>query len=480
MGLLSNPTYALQPSAEQVAVQTNYISDFNFLTPYLPDLDPTIFERYGDRTLTRAMQLLKAESPSDSDQIKWTEQGRLMPKYTNCSTSGSAGDDSATITVNDTDVTAVAFRVNQNVLLQNLSNGLTNRALITAVDTTYNTFDVVYYEAAGQNFAAGGTLSAMLYGSEFKKATDGMSGTIESEVDYFTNSSVISKDNYEIAGTDMTQIGWIEVSDPQNGARGYFWYLKSQGDTRLRFNDLIETKMLEDVPAEVGSGVANTTLNPDGGNKGSDGVFYTINERGNVFGAGYPTTLADFDSVLSRLDKQGNIAENVIYLNRTFDLAIDDMLASQNSYGAGGTSYGLFNNDKDMALNLGFRGFTRGGYDFYKYSWKYLIDPTWRGTMYEGSSTATNVGTLFGMLMPVGTKSVYDENMGMNVARPFLHVRYRQSPTENRRYKSWVTGSAGGAATSTEDVMRVSFLTERCACTYGANNFFLFRSGTAA
>jgi hypothetical protein len=29
------------------------------------------------------------------------------------------------------------------------------------------------------------------------------------------------------------------------------------------------------------------------------------------------------------------------------------MLAAQNSYGAGGTSYGLFDNDKDMALNLG-------------------------------------------------------------------------------------------------------------------------------
>lgn len=479
MGLLSNPTYQLQPSAEQVAVQTNYISDFNFLTPYLPDLDPTIFERYGDRTLMRAMQLLKAESPCDSDQIKWTEQGRLMPKYIDCSTSAVNTSDSATITVRDDDVTAVAFRKGQNVLLQNSANGLTNRALIVDVDTTYNTFDVVYYEGTGQKFTSGDTLTAMLYGSEFKKGSEGMTGTIESEVDYFSNSSVISKDNYEIAGTDMTQIGWIEVSDPQNGARGYFWYLKSQGDTRLRFNDLIETKMLEDMPAETGSGVANATLNPDYGNKGSDGVFYTINTRGNVWGAGYPTTLSDFDSVLSRLDKQGNISENVIYLNRTFDLAIDGMLGAVNAAYSGGASYGLFQNDKNMALNLGFRGFERGGYDFYKYTWKYLIDPTWRGAMYEGSSTGTNVGTLFGMLMPVGTKSVFDDNAGMRVDRPYLHVRYRKGPNEDRRYKSWVTGSAGGARTSTEDVMRVSYLTERCVCTLGANNFFLFRAGTA-
>ena len=38
----------------------------------------------------------------------------------------------------------------------------------------------------------------------------------------------------------------------------------------------------------------------------------------------------------------------------------------------GGTSYGLFDNESDMALNLGFSGFRRGSYDFYKTDWKYL------------------------------------------------------------------------------------------------------------
>ena len=38
-----------------------------------------------------------------------------------------------------------------------------------------------------------------------------------------------------------------------------------------------------------------------------------------------------------------------------------------------GASYGLFDNDVDMALNLGFSGFRRG-YDFYKTDWKYLND----------------------------------------------------------------------------------------------------------
>ena len=36
--------------------------------------------------------------------------------------------------------------------------------------------------------------------------------------------------------------------------------------------------------------------------------------------------------------------------------------------------------------------------------------------------------------------------------RPFLHVRYRASQTDDRRMKTWVTGSVG-AATSALDAM---------------------------
>ena len=153
-------------------------------------------------------------------------------------------------------------------------------------------------------------------------------------------------------------------------------------------------------------------------------------------------------------------------MNRNFSFDMDDMLAAQNSYGAGGTSYGLFDNDEEMALNLGFSGFRRG-YDFYKSDWKYLNDPTMRGGLVGGA--------INGMLVPAGSTTVYDQVLGKNAKRPFLHVRYRASETEDRRYKTWITGSAGGARTSSLDAMEVNFLTERAVCVLGANNFFLFQ-----
>jgi len=270
----------------------------------------------------------------------------------------------------------------------------------------------------------------------------------------------------------MAQIGWVEVTT-ENGAAGYLWYLKSEHETRLRFDDYLETAMIEAVPAEANSGAANAALNPTYGNKGSEGVFYVVNNRGNVWGAGNPTSLTEFDTIVSRLDKQGAIEENVLFVDRDFGFDIDDMLAGLNGYSSTGAanfaSFGLFDNDKDMALNLGFTGFRRG-YDFYKSDWKYLNDPTMRGSM----SGVSGSGKVNGLLVPAGSTSVYDQILGKNAKRPFLHVRYRASETEDRRYKTWITGSAGGAQTSDLDAMEVHFLSERAVCTLGANNFFLF------
>jgi hypothetical protein len=472
MAILNNPGYQLQPSAEQVPLSTNYITNFDFLNQYLPDTYEKEFERYGNRTVASFLRMVGAEMPSNSDMIKWAEQGRLHTKYVDCASDGAATDDTATITVSDANVSGIAIRVGQTVFISANTSGLSNKGIVIAVNTTAGTFDVAYYEAAGQTFASTDTLSVWIYGSEFKKGTNGMQGSLEAEDEFFDNSPIIIKDKYAVSGSDMAQIGWVEVTT-ENGATGYLWYLKSEHETRLRFEDYLETSMIEAVPAESGSGAATQAVNNQVGNKGSEGIFYAVNNRGNVWGGGNPTTLADFDSIISRLDKQGSIEENVIFVNRAFSFDIDDMLASQNSYGANGTSYGLFDNDKDMALNLGFTGFRRG-YDFYKSDWKYLNDPTMRGGLPTGS---TANGTVTGLLVPAGSTTVYDQIMGKNAKRPFLHVRYRASETEDRRYKTWITGSAGGAQTSDLDAMEVNFLSERCVCTLGANNFVLFRYG---
>ena len=475
-GAITGNGFDLQPSSEQVALSSNYITNFDFLNQYLPDTYEKEFERYGNRTVASFLRLVGAEMPSNSDLIKWAEQGRLHTKYTNVTTPTAAAADTAVWTIGDVLVPgsgSVAVRVGQTVMLTRNTGGANLKALVTAVDTAAGTVILACYGADHVGVAAD-VYSMFVYGSEFQKGSLGMVGSLEADDVFFENKPIILKDRYAVSGSDMAQIGWVEVTT-ENGANGYLWYLKSEHETRLRFDDYLETAMLEAVPAEIGSGAqaaignSSTTANTPTA-AGSDGVFYTVANRGNVWSGGNPNVLGDFDSIIQRLDKQGSIEENVIFVDRQFGFDIDDMLAAQNSYGAGGTSYGLFDNDKEMALNLGFTGFRRG-YDFYKSDWKYLNDPTMRGGLQTGSGS----GRINGLLVPAGSTSVYDQILGKNAKRPFLHVRYRASETEDRRYKSWITGSAGGARTSDLDAMEVNFLSERAVCTLGANNFFLFQ-----
>lgn len=443
MALASSPTFSLTPAPTPQVLSSNYISTFDFTDTELPDTYKENFEIYGNRTIASFLRAASAELPCTSDLIKWTEEGRLHTLYTGATKSG-----------NDFTVSSHNFRVRQTVLI---SDGSTIEKGIISATADANTFTVLSLENSDLTGLADTGLSVYVYGSEFAKGTNGMSGALEAVPSFHETNPIIIKDKYQVSGSDMTQIGWVEVST-EGGGSGYLWYLKSEHETRLRFDDYLEMSMVEGVPAASGS-AAESTAN------GTKGLFYEIENRGNVFN-GVMSAKADFDSVLKRLDKQGSILENMFFADRDQNLAIDDFLATQNSMGTGGVSYGSFQNSESMALNLGFKGFHRGSYEFYKTDWKYLNDATTRGSI-EGT------GKVRAVIVPSGTKTVYDQVLGKKIRQPFLHVKYRKSATEDRKYKTWLTGSAGGATNSDLDAMEVHFLSERALVVIGANNFVL-------
>ena len=492
---------SLVPAQQRMALSTNYI-DFtgatggNFAQQYLPELYEAEVERYGNRTIGGFLRMVGAEMPMTSDQVVWSEQNRLHVAYraaqVTAITSANA-DIEVVLNLATAQSTSGAVRTGQTVLMADNATGLiVQKGLVQsvadsgAVGLTNDLLTIKLYGTATNALpTTADGINLYVYGADFGKGSVGMDGSIEPQFTQYSNNPIIIKDNFQISGSDAAQIGWVEVST-EDGQSGYLWYLKSESETRLRFEDYLEMVMVEALPMlnagyaptanpqyQFGGGAAapggTTGTNIDG----SEGLFSAIENRGNVYsgfaGAAAPGSgaLSDFDEILKNLDKQGAIEENMLFLSRSTALDFDDMVAAMNgSYASTqAASYGLFENDGEMALNFGFNGFRRGSYDFYKTDWKYLNDASLRGLSNE----------IDGVMIPAGTTTVYDQILGSNIRRPFLHTRYRASETEDRRMKSWITGSVGGAYTDTLDAMTVSFLSERCLVTQAANNFVLFK-----
>ena len=489
------------PSPQQQTLASNYI-DFaggstGWEQQYLPDLMEKEAEVFGPRTISGFLSQVGAEESMTSDQVVWSEQSRLHISY--IGTVATAGDTNGTFTV-VTDIDGSAngengflvanhgVRVNDIVLIA--SAGIVTKCLVVETPASAVISVEPYDKADLTGHATGGSASRLLViGSEYGKGQSysDITGTAAADkrtaltptFKSYSNKPIIMKDYYEISGSDASQVGWVEVSG-EEGQNGYLWYLKAEGDTRARFTDYLEMSMLEAEKTAAASiiGFADGQIrgSADAGadGAGTEGLFAAIESRGNVTsgvtGVNAATDLAEFDAILAEFDKQGAIEENMMFVNRATSLAMDDMLASMNSYGAGGTSYGVFDNEEDMALNLGFSGFRRGSYDFYKSDMRYLNDKATRGGINEAATSAA----IRGVIVPAGVSTVYDQSLGKNLKRPFLHVRYRASQTDNRKMKTWVTGSVG-ATTSALDAMQIHYLSERCLITQGANNFMLMK-----
>ena len=473
---------SIVPSQLQQTLANNYLTfdqgANDFAQQYLPEIYEQEVERYGNRTLSGFLRMVGAEMPMTSDQVIWSEQNRLHVAYDGCTVVATGANNAATVTPTAAGV-SVVVSINDTVVLLDPASGAEAKGIVIGTTPGLGGAFIVQ-PFANSTFAAQGLAAAgvkvFVYGSAYQKGTSITAGgtlgagsaprvSITPDFTQFANSPLILRDQFVINGSDMAQIGWVEVAT-EDGQSGFLWYLKAESETRLRFEDYLEMSMVEselNVNALAAVGTAAAFL------PGSQGLFAAIRARGNVeVGFTAAAGLDDFDSILKNLDTQGAIEENMLFLQRQTSLDFDDMLASISGGFAGGTAFGLFENSEEMALNLGFSGFRRGSYDFYKTDWKYLNDASTRGGI-------VGVNSIEGVLVPAGTSTVYDQVLGTNIRRPFLHVRYRASQGDDRRMKSWLTGSAGGAFTSTLDAMEVNFLSERCLVTQAANNFVLFQ-----
>jgi len=401
---------------------------------------------YGDQGLSGLVEVIGAKkSAGTSDETVWFEEGRLGTKFT-----VTAAGTIATVAGAQTGETQQDEQnwVRANDVLLSATNA---RYLVESVSAT-----AITVKPLNSNDATGIALPSGTYtiiGNAYAQGTNQPSQPFSPRLTRRANPFTIVKESFHVTGSQASNVGWVNVGG-QN-----MWYLKGELDARRKFLNMREGMMV------FGQKVA--TFNQDAADIGvpvNEGFFDAIEDRGSVAQGAF-SDMADFDQVIVRADAQGIPAENALYLNTTAMLQLDSAIANAGS-GSGDNagamaSYGAFNNNKDMAIAMGFKSFTRGGYTFHKHSWKLLNDPTM-----GGNSTYT------GGLIPLSI--ITDMKTGNR--HHSLEMNYKSAGNYSRELEHWVEGGGVlGYNTGGEDLAKFNYRSECNLCVRGANQFVAFK-----
>ena len=457
---LGTQTITSAGNAFKLATPDRYISLGDYINLVnKPDNRTQLVKTFGNQGITGFLQLVGAvKTAGTADEVQWWEEQRLHPTANLVATAASTGTKTLTIpfTTSSSGSTFV-LRVNDVVLW----NG-SERAIVAAI--TSSTVTLSNLADASLAAATSGTAySFPIVGNLYGQGTDQPTQFLESNVVRRTNSYMIMKEIFKVTGSQATNIGWVDV-----GGGDYRWFIKGEADTRQRFVDKREMMMLlgqKNVNASPSSGYGSGTIS------GSEGYFSAIEDRGLVTN-GYIDSLVDLDIIITALDRNGAGPEYAVYVDRLQDLAFDDLVAkgvATASLTAGvATQFGAFNNSPNMAIELGFKSFGRGGYTFHKHDWKLLNEPNLLGT--TATTTASGVG-FAGAMIPMAT--VVDPKTG-NREFP-LEINYKSTNGVSREMQHWLTGSFMGASNSTRDELQFNYLSEIALVTRAANRHVLIK-----
>ena len=439
-----------------------------------PEVMEELVQTFGEQGITGFLRLTGAiNSGGSADQIEYFEEGRRH--RTISVTSDGVTASSQTLTINIPADTDNGHAVGANDVIMDTTDG--KRYVVTAVGvaspsasgaTTITAESLDGTASAVDNYNAAADNAFIVLGNMYGQGTEQPAHFTDVDVKRRKNPYMIVKDRFQVNGSQATNIGYINVGGD------YRWFMYGEQEARKRFEDRREMMLLFSEKRSGGADGdgASAAYNVDQDTGfGSEGYISAIEDRGIVVSNANANPLdsfAEFDDIILELDKNGAPSEYAMYLNRKQDLAIDDMLASGVSTGVtAGLSgqFGAFNNDADMAVKLGFKSFTRGGYTFHKHDFKLLNDPTLLG--------ASNF--LQGCMVPMS--QVVDPRTGFKA--PALAMYYKEANGYSREMEHWVTG--GGVLGHTNngdggrDVATFHYRSEIALVTRAANQHVIIK-----
>lgn len=446
MAIITNVDYN-NPQSKPKVTAANYMSAYEFADKYLPDTRRDVVMRYHNGILG-FVDAFGKRIPVGADKYYWAENGRLLPKLKEVTLAGTT----FTAKVN------VPLKVGQKVLVSNPAEG-GKYAIGRVQSVNGKTFEAIPYAGAAwdANLTGADALTVICVGSDFPKGSDKMDGALEGVEDIYSASMHITKDSYEINGSDVTAPTWYQTPDGQmkwdsfEMQQAFQRFLNSQ---ELDFLTSVEVKNQTLIDARLNSGM---------------GVFETIRQRGNTI-SGVPSALTDWEEIVKLLDKVQGESYNALFCTTEFSLNIDNMLANANRYNENTQNWGAFDN-KESAIQFGFDSFSIGGKTFYKSTWKVLTDPT--ALAPENFSEASAIHAIMMPMGSVNVKGGYQSALSEQPAQHlnYLNILYRAGNGYDRYL---VTKPYGDTPGDTRDIIGISWLSETGAMLVAANRWGIF------
>jgi len=443
-----------------------YTTIDTLLDPTKDFVIPQLVETYGDQGITGFLKMTGAiMAGGTADQVDWWEIGRRHRTINGTLDATSGQSDELVITGTDESDSAVTDpstikHVQLNDILMNVTNG--ERYLVTDRQSASDGDGVTVVRLDGAAFSSTDPATAdfAIVGNMYAQGSDQPERFVTQDLKRRQSPFAIVKGRYEVNGSQATNIGWIDI-----GGGDFRWFMYEEANARKRFEDQRELTML------FGEKQSDSSTDFAKDIAGTEGYFAALEDRGiqvSNANANPLDSFAEFDDIIIELDRQGAPAEYAMYVNRKQDLAIDDMLASGVSTGVTAGlpgQFGAFQNSPDMAVQLGFKSFTRGGYTFHKHDWRLLNDPTLAGA-----------GVAFqGVMCPMS--QVADPRTGYKA--PALSMYYKEANGYSREMEHWVTGGGvlghtNNGDTGTDQAV-FHYRSEIAMCVRAANQHVLIK-----
>jgi len=461
----------LRPTSVQTATNENYVSALTATSGNLHkrDVSEQLVKRYGDQGITGLLELMGAKAPTTQSTFEHYEEAflhnDLVFQFDSAVSETGTASEAITVTAGSLHDNKSAIRVGDILLLEDGTQCYVQARASETAATIYPLTSSGFVSAFAQDV----DVNAVIIGNAFSEGSAQPEG-LTPRIHEYSNQVQIIKESFEVTGSEATNVVYVKVDNEEMGS-GYLWYLKGEADTYKRFMDFAEIQMV------LGNTISNTTLTAtsstlDGTSysnstlRGTEGLLPFIENKGQSMDLGSSAiTMADFDAIVKSLDKYRGAKENALYAGINLSLDVDDLLAAQGAYAAGGANYGTFQNNKDMAMNLGFNSFTRGGYTFHKKTYDLFNHPKLLGATgqkYNG----------YGIIIPMDTQK--DARSGEMI--PSLRIRYKAANGYSRDMEHWLTGSAVlQNKTNTEDVLKSHYRCERGFEGFAANRYMLIK-----